>query len=239
MRFHTRLAGAAGLCLIAAVAPLAAAHAADMAHTITVTGQGEAKGVPNQAQLSAGVTTTATTADAALAENARKMNGVFAALKRMGVPERSIRTSNFSVSPQYPPYNQNATGPQRIVGYQVSNQVDVTLDDVKKLGAALDALVAAGANQINSVGFAIRDTATLLNSAREAAIADAIKRAQTYTHAADVTLGSVLSIQETSFEVPRPMYRMEAMAAAPPDSTPTAAGEQSVTASVTVVFEIR
>ena len=68
MRFHTRLVGAAGLCLITAVAPLAAAHAADMAHTITVTGQGEAKGVPNQAQLSAGVTTTATTADAALAE---------------------------------------------------------------------------------------------------------------------------------------------------------------------------
>src|ERR1700690_788996 len=181
MRFHTRLAGAAGLCLITAFAPLAAA--ADTPHTITVSGQGEAKGVPNQAQLSAGVTTTATTAEAALAENARKMNAVFAALSRMGVPDKSIQTANFSVSPQYPPYNQTATGPQRIVGYQVSNQVDVTLDDVKKLGPALDALVGAGANQINSVGFSISDPGTLLATARDAAVADAIKRAQTYTHA--------------------------------------------------------
>ena len=130
--------------------------------------------MPDQAQLSAGVTTVATTAEAALAENARKMNGVFAALKRIGVPDKSIQTSNFSVSPQYPPYNQNTTGLQRIVGYQVSNQVNVTLDDVKKLGPALDALVAAGANQINSVGFSIRDTGALLVTAREAAVADAM-----------------------------------------------------------------
>jgi hypothetical protein len=239
MRFHSRLAGAVGLCLLAAFAPFAAAHAADVPHTITVTGEGEAKGVPNQAHLSAGVTTTATTAEAALSENARKMNGVFAALKRMGVPQKSIQTSNFSVTPQYPPYNQNATGPQRIVGYQVSNEVDVTLDDVQKLGRALDALVAAGANQINSVSFSIRDSAELLAAAREAAVADAIKRAQTYTHAAGVTLGSVISIQEGAIEAPRPMFRMAAMAAPVADATPTAAGEQSVTASVTIVFEIR
>ena len=238
MRFHTRLAGAAGLCLIAAFAPLAA-RAADAPHTITVSGEGEAKGVPNQAQLSAGVTTTATTADVALAENARKMNAVFAALKRMGVPERSIQTSNFSVSPQYPTYNQNATGPQRIVGYQVSNQVDVTLDDVKKLGPALDALVGAGANQINSVGFSIRDPATLLQTAREAAVADAIKRAQTYTHAAGVSLGPVVSIEEGTTEAPRPIYRMALMAKPAGDATPTAAGEQSVTANVTIIFEIK
>lgn len=239
MRIHSRLAGVAGLWLFAAFAPLAAAYAADTAHTITVIGEGEAKGVPNQAHLSAGVTTTATTAEAALSENARKMNGVFAALKRMGVPQKSIQTSNFSVSPQYPPYNQNATGPQRIVGYQVSNEVDVTLDDVKKLGSALDALVAAGANQINSVSFAIRDPSELLASARESAVADAIKRAQTYAHAADVTLGSVVSIQEGVTESPRPMFRMAAMAAPASDATPTAAGEQSVTATVTIVFEIK
>ena len=235
MRFRTQLA--AGLCLLAAFAPLAAA--ADMSRTITVSGEGEAKGVPDQAQLSAGVTTNAATAEAALAENARKMNGVFAALRRMGVPEKSIQTSNFSVSPQYPPYNQSATGPQRIVGYQVSNQVDVTLDDVKKLGPALDALVGAGANQINSVGFSIQNTAALLAAAREAAVADAVKRAQTYTHAAGVALGSVVSISESSTVAPRPMYRMEAMATPAPDTTPTAAGEQSVTANVSIVFEIK
>lgn len=239
MRNHARRAALAGFCLIVALAPLAAAQAAEPTHTITVSGSGEAKAVPDQAQLSAGVTTTATTAAAALAENARKMNGVFATLKRLGVPDKSIQTSNFSVTPQYPPYNQNATGPQRIVGYQVSNQVDVTLDDVKKLGPALDALVGSGANQINSVGFSIRDPATLLATARAAAVADAIKRAQTYARAAGVGLGAVVSIAEGTIEAPRPMYRMQAVAAAPLDSTPTAAGEQSVTANVTIVFEIK
>jgi hypothetical protein len=239
MRSHARLAAVAGFCLIIAAAPLASAQAADPTRTITVNGTGEAKAVPDQAQLSAGVTTTATTAAAALAENARKMNGVFATLKRLGVPDKWIQTSNFSVTPQYPPYNQNATGPQRIVGYQVSNEVDVTLDDVKKLGPALDALVGSGANQINSVGFSIRDPAALLATARAAAIADALKRAQTYTHAAGVGLGSVVSIQEGTIEPPRPMYRMQAVAMAPADVTPTAAGEQSVTANVTMVFELR
>src|SRR5690349_1045917 len=130
---------AAGL---SAFVPLAAQ--ADPAHTITVSGSGEARGVPDQADLSAGVTTVAPTAAAALAENARTMTNVFDALKRLGIPERAIQTSNFSVSPQYPPYNQNNQGLQKIVGYQITNQVDVTLGDTKKLGPALDALVNAG-----------------------------------------------------------------------------------------------
>jgi uncharacterized protein YggE len=234
-----RLAGAATLGALAALAPFVAARAADLPHVITVSGEGAAKAVPDQAELSAGVTTTAATAAAALAENAQKMTAVFDALKRMGVPEKAIQTSNFSVSPQYPPYNQNATEPQRIVGYQVSNQVDVTLDDTKKLGPALDALVSAGANQINSVGFSIRDAEALLAKARAAAITDAMTRAQTYAQAAGVTLGAVISIQEGATEAPRPMYRMAVAGAPAAHATPTAAGEQSVTANVSVVFEIK
>ncbi len=122
------------------------------------------------------------------------------------MPTRAIQTSNFSVQPQYA---QNAgNGPERITGYQVSNQVDVTLDDTKKLGPALDALVGAGANQINSVGFDIADPAALQTAAREAAAADALKRAQTYAHAAGVTVGPVLSIPgkrhgDAASDVPR------------------------------------
>lgn len=237
MKSHLRLIGAVALIAVAAFAPFAAA-AAQTVRTFSVTGQGEARGVPNQAQLSAGVATVAATADAALAENARKMTGVFDALKRLGVPEKSIQTSNFSVQPQY---SQNAPGddaPPKISGYQVSNQVDVTLDDTKTLGPALDALVGAGANQINSVAFAIRDPGALQTTAREAAVADAIHRAQTYAHAAGVTLGQVVSLQEGETEAPRPMFRMRAMAAAPV-STPTAAGELGVEASVSMVFEIK
>jgi uncharacterized protein len=236
MRFPVlaRLAGAAALSLFATLAPAAAA---DAARTITVSGTGEARGAPDQAQLSAGVTTTSATANEALAQNARKMTAVFDALKRMGVAEKDIQTSNFSVQPQMTPYNQNG-GAQHIVGYQISNQVDVTLDDTRKLGPALDALVGAGANQINSVSFAIKNADALDAKAREAAIANAQARAGVYAKAAGVNLGGVVSISEVATEAPRPMMRVMALAgnAAP---TPTAAGEQSVTANVTVVFEIR
>lgn len=232
-----RLAATVVLSTFAIFAQPIAVQAADQPHVIVVSGQGEVAGTPNQAQLSAGVTTNAATADAALVENARKMTAVFAALKRAGVPDKAIRTSNFSVAPQYPPYNQN-TGPQRIVGYQVSNQVDVTLDDTRTLGPTLDALVAAGANQINSIGFSIRDTDALLAAARTAAVGDAMRRAQTYAKAAGVTLGAVISIQESGDnEGPRPMLRAMTVMAAP--VTPTAAGEQSVTANVSVTFEIK
>jgi uncharacterized protein YggE len=232
MRRLSTSVAALALALVA-VAPTDAAAPG----TLSVSGQGEVRAAPDQAVLSTGVTTTAPTAAAALSENAAKMNAVFATLKRLGVPDKSIQTSNFMVSPQYPPYNANETGVQKIVGYQVSNQVSVTLDDPKKLGPTLDALVAAGSNQINSVGFAIRDSAGLMAKARAAAVADAIARAHTYAAAAGVTLGPILSIQEAESEGPRPMYSVvgAARVAAP---TPTAPGEQSVSANVTVVFSL-
>ena len=104
-----------------------------------------------------------------------------------------------------------------------------------KLGGALDALVAAGANQINGVSFSIQNDAPLLEKARAQAIADARARAETYAKAAGVSLGPILSISEGGGEAPpRPMYRMAAMAA----ETRIAPGEQSVTADVSVVWEI-
>ncbi len=212
-----------------------AAQAAEP-HIITVSGEGQASAVPNQAELSAGVAALGATADTALAQNARSMTAVFAALTRLGVPERSIQTSNFSVQPQYAT-NPGGNGPDRITGYLVSNQVNVTLDDTRKLGPALDALVQAGANQINAVSFAIKDQSALQETARKAAIADARKRAQTYAEAAGVSLGGVISIQEGGSSAPVPMFRVMAARAAP--GTPVAAGELSVQASVTVTYELK
>ncbi len=232
-RFRAAAIGIAASAL-AVVLP---AHAADMPRLLTVSGHGEMSGVPDQAQLSAGVTTTAKTAAEAMAQNAAQMNGVFAALKRLGVPERKIQTSDFSIQPQYPPYNQNNNGLQHIIGYTISNQVSVTLDDVKKLGPALDALVAAGANQINAVSFTIADTKPLVSKARVDAVADATDRAQTYAKAAGVSLGNIVSISDAEVAVAPPMP-MARMAMAKAESTPIAAGEESVSANVTMVWEV-
>jgi uncharacterized protein YggE len=208
------------------------AFAADP-HTITMTGHGEIKAVPDIATINAGVTTNAPTAAAALSANSAHMNQVFAALKKLGVPDRAIRTSGFSVSPQYT--NGDNNNPRHLTGYQVSNEVNVRLDDVTRTGAVLDTLVAAGANQMNGIGFDIADPAPALEKARIQAVADARARAATYAQAAGVTLGPIVSISEGGGEtVPRPMFRVMTVSA----SAVVAPGEQSVTADVTVVWEI-
>lgn len=209
---------------------------AEDVHTITMTGHGEMRAAPDLVTINAGVTTDAATAAAALAANTSKMNGVFSALEKMGVPRKNIQTVNFSVSPQYSSNRGADNSAPHLTGYRVTNQVSLRLDDVAGLGKALDALVSAGANQMNGVNFAIKDPEPLLQKARAQAVADARQRAQTYAQAAGVTLGPVMSISEGGGGGPRPMYRMMAMEAAAP--VPVAAGEESVSADVTVVWEI-
>jgi hypothetical protein len=89
---------------------------------------------------------------------------------------------------------------------------------------------------MNGISFSIRDPAPMLDKARADAIADARARAETYARAAGVALGPILSISEGGGEAPRPMYRMAAAFAGAP--APVAAGEQSVSADVSVVWEI-
>lgn len=224
------------LGLALAVVLISPALAADpVPRTLSMNGHGEVRTAPDVATVNAGVTTSAPTAAAALAANSSRMTGVFAALRKMGVAEKNIQTTGFNISPQYT--NGDNNNPRRLTGYQVNNEVSVRLEDVSKVGAGLDALVAAGANQMNGISFDIAAPAPLLEKARADAIADARARAETYARAAGVTLGAILSISEgAGAEPPRPLYKVMAMSAAP---TPVAAGQQSVTADVSVVWEIR
>jgi len=224
---------------VAAFGPIA--QAADNApHTITVSGTGEVKVVPDQAILTAGVVSQAATAGDALAANRRAMNKVFAELKRQGIPEKSIQTSGFNISPQY------ESGPHaramHVVDYQVSNNVSVCMDDVSKLGVGIDALVAAGANSMDGISFTVRDPKPLQKEAREAAVKDAMDRAETYARAAGLSLGSVVQISEAGMQAPHPIYANRVMAFdgnGGSNGMPVAAGEQTLTAQVTVTFEIK
>jgi uncharacterized protein YggE len=200
--------------------------------TLSMAGHGEVRAAPDLVSITAGVTTSAATAAGALSANTARMKSVFAALEKLGVLEKNIQTVNFSVAPQYANGNNE---PPRLTGYQVSNEVSVRLEDVAKLGTALDALVSAGANQMNGISFDIRQPAPLLEQARAGAVADARARAETYARAAGVSLGPILSISEGGGEV-RPLRMAAPMFAS--KSVPIAAGEQSVTADVAVVWEI-
>lgn len=219
-------------------APSRAAESGTIPRTISVSGEGEISGKPDSAHLSAGVVTQAPTAAAALAANTAAMNRVFAALKTIGIPDNKIQTSNFSVQPQYPPFRPDAPEQRTIIGYQVSNQVSVTVDDLSKLGAALDALVKSGANQLGGVSFAIANPKPLAERARALAVGDAMAKAKTLAAAAGVNLGPLISIQEGTAYRPGPMFAeaRTALAAAPP---PIAIGEQTVTVNVTMTYGIQ
>jgi uncharacterized protein YggE len=227
----------AGLGVAALASPcLAQGAGAPAPRTLTVSGEGEVKAAPDEAHLSAGVVTQARRAADALAANTRAMNAVFAALKHLGIPDKSIQTADFSVTPQTAG-NRSGNASQKITGYEVSNEVMVTVDDLARLGTALDALVASGANTLGDIDFTIRDPKPLLAEARADAMKDAIARAGTYAAAGGFKLGQILSVTEGGDEMPSPMAAAPMMRMAAP--VPVAAGENSVGATVNVTFEIR
>lgn len=240
-----RGAGLTALCgaiavFIAGSSPMALAASNDATpRMLVVSGEGKVMAKPDQAQLSAGVVTQAKTAAAALAANNAAMNKVFATLKSLGIPDNKIQTSNFSVNPQYPPYSSSNPQPHNIIGYQVSNQVTVIVDDLGKLGGALDALVKSGVNQLDGVSFGFAKSDALEDRARRAAIAQAIFKAKGMAQAAGVALGPILSIQEGGSEMPPPPRPMMARAMAASPSVEIAPGESAISASVSITYAIQ
>ena len=231
------LAGAIALTAGAAFSSAQAAEAMMAPRTITVNGDAEVASKPDQARMSAGVVSQAETAAAALTANSTAMNRVFAALRMAGIPDNRMQTSNFSVQPQYAPYREGNPEPQRIIGYQVSNNVTVVVDDLTKVGPTLDALVRSGANQLGGIQFTIADPKPLAERARTLAVVDGAAKARTLATAAGVTLGPLMSIQELSNVRPVPVFAMARAVAA--ESTPIAEGEERVGVNVTMTYAIQ
>ncbi len=220
------------LFLVAALAA-SPALADDHGGTIVMTGTASVSATPDLAIVSAGVMTTAESARAALAENSKRMSQVFAALKDIEVEERDITTSSFNISPNW----EHGPSGSRQKGYQVSNQVTVRLRDVTFVGAALDTLVRAGANQAGNVQFVVQDRDAVLDSARAEAVKKARDRATLYADAAGVSLGPILKITEGGNAGPRgPMFADRAVAME--SAAPVAAGEQDLSVSVTITWSL-
>lgn len=211
---------------------------------LTLTAQGSTARTPDIAGYSAGVTTQGISASEALTANSLQMNRVVAALKQAGIADRDIQTSNLSLNPVYAPPRQLPDGsyenaPQKIVGYQASNTVSVRQRKLEATGKVIDALVRAGANQVNGPSFMLSDPDSAQDEARVAAMKSARLRAALYARAAGLRVSRIVSISESGGWAPVPaMYaRKEAMdvAAAPP---PVAAGELEMQVNVTVQFEL-
>ncbi len=230
---------AVSLALVAA--PLAAQPSAPpivpVAGTVLeLNAEGQSKRTPDIATVSAGVVTQGADAAAAMRDNAARMERVVAALKRAGVLDRDIQTSNVSLQPQYR-YAQNEA--PVITGYQAQNTVTVRFREIARAGAVLDALVATGANQINGPELGLDNPAQAMDEARLDAVAQAKARAELYARAAGLRVKRILSISESGGYIPpRPMpvmMRAQAMDAA---ETKIMAGEQALSVTLSVRFEL-
>jgi len=236
------LATAAVLTLSPLATAPAMAQAVPMGITdgtiLDVTATGKTTRVPDIATIRAGVVTQGPTAAQALADNARRMTDVLAALKAAGVQPRDITTANVSLQPQYR-YENNQ--PPAITGYQASNNVSIRFRDVARSGAILDALVAQGANQIDGPGLSLDQPDAALDEARTDAVKRARARADLYAKAAGLSVVRILSISEGG-EVAGPQPPVVYMARAKMQAvadTPIAPGETDVTATVSVRFLLK
>ena len=242
----TRRAGlAAALLAMAALGACSnskpAANAAtetetNMKQTITTQGTGRAAGKPDVATVTLGVETNAAEAKGALADNAERMAKVVAELKKAGIDDKDMQTSQLSI---YPRYNNEG---RVIEGYVVNNSLTVTVRDLNKAGPLIDAAaaVAGDAVRVNSIGFSIDDPTELTESARTAAVKRARAQAEQLAEAAGVEVGKVISITEQT-SAPSPVLYSDARvsAAAAEVSTDVQAGSQEVSVTVAVVYELK
>lgn len=223
-------------------APMASAqNAAEQKRIITVQGEGTISARPDTASVNAGVVAEAKNARDALTENTAKMTKVFDAIKSAGIEEKDIQTSNFSINPVYSRPARKPDGTQqdpKITGYRASNNVTVIIRDLDKVGAVLDELVTAGANNVNGVNFFIAKTQALMDDARRKAVEDALRRATILAGTAGANLGNVITISENGGYRPQPMV-MRSMAMEDASAkVPVAAGTQEIRAGVNLVIEL-
>jgi uncharacterized protein YggE len=204
----------------------------DQGRQIVVTGQGQVVTVPDIAHVRIGVTTEAGTAAESLASNSNAMRAVMDRLAAEGIEMADMQTSNLALGPRFA--DGNTPEPQ-VSGYVARNLLAVRVDELDRLGAILDAVAGEGANTFEGLAFGLTDMAPASDEALRLAVADARRRAEVIAAGADVTLGEVTELS-TLGGAPRPMDMANARMAS--ESVPVAAGELSVTASVTAVFAI-
>jgi uncharacterized protein len=201
---------------------------------VTVLGHGSVTVKPDIATINVGVTVTAPALADAQRQATRLMTKVVAAIKKDGVKDEDIQTSYYSVN-VVSSYDNNGN-PTGVTGYQVSNQVAVTVRDLDKVNSILEDAVAAGANSIYGITFGVADPSAAASQARAAAVADARTRAEELATAAGLTLGRVLSISEG---VPQPVPYAAGQAAGKGGAVPIETGGLEVTVDVQVTYELQ
>jgi len=200
------------------------------ARQVTVVGSGNVQGVPDTVTADVGIEVIAPDVTTAMNRTNERQKAVIDALTAEGIDAKDIATTSVDLQPQY---GENST----ITGYRAGNSVSVTIRQLDKAPRALSSIVTAGGNatRINAVNFTIDDDSKLVADARARAFEDAKARAGQYAELSGMSLGRVISISEAPGNaLPPPMPAPKAMAA----DVPLQPGQQTVSASVTAVWEL-
>jgi len=205
--------------------------------TVVVSGEGKVSVAPDSASFTVGVEATAKTVAAASAEVNGKMKAVLDAVARAGVAAKDVRTVHYDVTIDRPWKDGKQ---QPIAGYRVSTAADVRVRDLARLGPILDAVAAAGSNQVNSLRMERLDPKPQQLEALALAYANARDKAKAIAIAAAVELGEFITVSEGGAS-PRPMMgpMMARSMAADAAPAPVAQGELEYGARVEAVFAVK
>lgn len=210
--------------------------------TLSLSASANAEVTPDFATVSSGVVTRGNTAREALTQNSELMEGVFSALRRAGIDRSDMQTSQLSVSPVYSERRPNQTTYVReIIGYEARNTVSAKVTDLDRLGRVIDAMAEAGANNINGVSFGAENTDEAMDQARRDAVARLMSLANLYADAGGFELCGIRHMNEGHAIQPRPVrYEADMMSVTGSrfrsEAPPIAAGELSLTATVSATF---
>jgi uncharacterized protein YggE len=238
-RLFSTIALAAMLLLAACqAAPTAspASAAATNQRTLNVSGNGKVYLAPDVAYIFIGVHSQAEQVAEALSQNNTQAQAIAQTLRNMGVEDKDIQTSSFNIYPQQQ-YDNN--GQLTGTTYSVDNTVNVTVRNLSTLGQLLDAVVKAGANNINGINFDVIDKTAAISQARKLAIADAQAQAQELASAAGVTLGDLLSLNATTNSGPTPLYDSKGGAMVASTETAVSSGQLLISVDANLTYELK
>lgn len=210
-------------------------------------GSGEATAVPDTASISIGVTKNAATVESAQNQVNTVANKLIADIQKLGIDKKDIKTTNYSVNPNYgsggaePLIYPSTGGTERITGYTVTQNIEIKVKELTKINSVTDTATKAGANLVNGVNFTFSDELTekLEKQATEDAVSDAKRKAQTLANASGVKLGKIVNVISSTSQPYFARQMGAELDSKVTSNTPTeiTPGESTVSIGITIYYE--
>lgn len=204
----------------------------------TVEGKGEVAAIPDTALVTLGVNKQASTVEVAKQQVDQIINKITQDVKALGIDPKNIKTTNYSINPDY----DYTTGTQTLRGYSVNASIEIKVTPIEKANSAVDIASKDGATQVGGIQFVLDDKKqkALEDEARQDAINNAKAKAESLSRAAGIRLGRIVDVQENNADdAVRPVQmNMTAKAdSAAPETTELNPGENKVTSTVSLSYE--